>query len=121
VRDTKMVRYADDLVVLCRYRPAETYMPKLRGMLSRLHVMVNEDKTRIVSANAGFDFLGVHFRKQQTPRGRQFCYCWPSRRSMRVFAIKSERSSGGKRVSLSARRLRGSTRPCDAGAHTSPG
>ena len=82
VRDTKMVRYADDLVVLCRYRPAETYMPKLRGMLSRLHVMVNEDKTRIVSANAGFDFLGVHFRKQQTPRGRQFCYCWPSRRSM---------------------------------------
>lgn len=31
---------------------------------------------------AGFDFLGVHFRKQQTPRGRQFCYCWPSRRSM---------------------------------------
>src|SRR5262249_61770573 len=69
-------------VVLCRYRPAETYMPKLRGMLSRLHVMVNEDKTRIVSANAGFDFLGVHFHKQQTPRGRQFCYCWPSRRSM---------------------------------------
>jgi len=83
VRDTKMVRYADDLVVLCRYRPAETYMPKLRAMLARLRVTVNEDKTRIVPASAGFDFLGVHFRKQQTPRGRQFCYCWPSRRSMR--------------------------------------
>src|SRR6266567_3203737 len=52
-------------------------------MLARLRVTVNEDKTRIVPASAGFDFLGVHFRKQQTPRGRQFCYCWPSRRSMR--------------------------------------
>jgi RNA-directed DNA polymerase len=28
VCDTKMVRYADDLVVLCRWRPAETYLPK---------------------------------------------------------------------------------------------
>lgn len=82
VRDTKMVRYADDLVVLCRWRPAETYMPKLQAMLARLRVTVNEDKTRIVSASEGFDFLGVHFLKQQTPRGRQFCYCWPSRRSM---------------------------------------
>jgi hypothetical protein len=53
---TKMVRYADDLVVLCRWRPAESYMPKLRAMLARLRVIVNEDKTRIVSASAGFDF-----------------------------------------------------------------
>ena len=46
VRDTKMVRYADDLVVLCRYRPAETYMSKLRAMLARLRVTVNEDAHR---------------------------------------------------------------------------
>jgi hypothetical protein len=36
-------------------------------MLLRLRVTVNEDKTRIVSASERFDFLGVHFRKQQTP------------------------------------------------------
>jgi hypothetical protein len=53
VRDTKMVRYADDLVVLCRWRPAEAYMPKLQAMLSRLRVTVNEDKTRIVPASTG--------------------------------------------------------------------
>jgi RNA-directed DNA polymerase len=107
VRDTKMVRYADDLVVLCRFRPAETYMPKLRAMLSRLRVTVNEDKTRIVHASAGFDFLGVHFRKQPTPRGRQFCYCWPSRRSMQRIRDKIRMLIGREtRVPLSEKTAR---------------
>jgi RNA-directed DNA polymerase len=84
VKATKMVRYADDLVVLCRWKPPETYMPRLRQFLARLRVTVNEDKTGIVAAQDGFDFLGVHFRKQPTRRdpSRWFCYCWPSRRSM---------------------------------------
>ena len=50
VKATKMVRYADDLVVLCRWKPPETYMPKLRQFLARLRVTVNEDKTRCVAA-----------------------------------------------------------------------
>jgi len=84
VKATKMIRYADDLVVLCRWKPPETYMPKLRQFLARLRVTVNEDKTRCVAAREGFEFLGVHFRKQPTRRDpqRSFCYCWPSRRSM---------------------------------------
>jgi RNA-directed DNA polymerase len=107
VRDTKMVRYADDLVVLCRWRPAETYMPKLQAMLARLRVTVNEDKTRIVSASEGFDFLGVHFLKQQTPRGRQFCYCWPSRRSMQRVRDKIRTLIGREtRVPLSEKTAR---------------
>ncbi len=84
VKATKMVRYADDLVVLCRWKPPETYMPRLRQFLARLRVTVNEDKTRIVDAREGFDFLGVHFRKQPSRRdpSRGFCYGWPSQRSM---------------------------------------
>src|SRR4051794_5319233 len=50
-----------DLVVLCRWRAPEEYMPKLRQFLARLRVTVNEDKTRVVDAKDGFDFLGVHF------------------------------------------------------------
>ena len=95
---------ATRLVVLCRWMPAETYMPKLRAMLARLRVTVNEDKTRIVSASAGFDFLGVHFRKQQTPSGRQFCYCLPSRRSMQRVRDKLRTLIGREtRVSLGAK------------------
>jgi RNA-directed DNA polymerase len=71
VKATKMVRYADDLVVLCRWKPPETYMPKLRQPLARLRMTVNEDKTRMVAAQDGFDFLGVHFRKQPSQRSMQ--------------------------------------------------
>ena len=84
VKATKMVRRADDLVVLCRWKPPETYMPELRQFLAWLRVTVNEDKTRVVEAKDSFDFLGVHFRKQPSRRdaSRWFCYCWPSQRSM---------------------------------------
>jgi hypothetical protein len=71
VKATKMVRYADDLVVLCRWRPPELYMPKLRKFLARLRVTVNEDKTRIVDAQDGFDFLGVHFLQAALAARRQ--------------------------------------------------
>ena len=63
-----MVRYADDLVVLCRWRPPEHDLPRLRQFLARLRVTVNEDKSRVVEARQVFDFLGVHFRKQPTRR-----------------------------------------------------
>lgn len=80
----KLVRYADDMVVLCRKGAAAGYMEELRGFLARLAVTVNEEKTRIAAAGEGFDFLGLHFRKRPSRRvsGRYFCAAWPSRRSM---------------------------------------
>lgn len=84
MRGTHLVRYADDLVVLCRRDAATKYMPELRRFLARLKLTVNEEKTRVVSAREGFDFLGVHFRQRPTRRDprRSHCYAWPSRRSM---------------------------------------
>jgi hypothetical protein len=71
-------------------------MPKLRQFLARLRVTVNEDKTRVVDARDGFDFLGVHFRKQASRRdaSRWFCYCWPSRRSMQRIRDKVKAAIG---------------------------
>jgi RNA-directed DNA polymerase len=96
VKATKMVRYADDLVVLCRWKPPEIYMPKLRQFLTRLRVTVNDDKTRVVHAQDGFDFLGVHFRKQPSRRdaSKWFCYGWPSRRSMQRIRDKVKTAIG---------------------------
>ncbi len=84
------------LVALCRWKPPEVYMPKLRQFLARLRVTVNEDKTRIVDAKDGFDFLGVHFRKQASRRdaSRWFCYCWPSQRSMQRIRDKVKAAIG---------------------------
>ena len=79
-----LVRYADDMVVLCPKGSAERYMVELRRFLGRLKLLVNEEKTKLVSAWTGFDFLGVTFRKQRIPKRPSvaMCYVWPSRRSM---------------------------------------
>lgn len=87
---TKMVRYADDLVVLCRKGRAEKAMPVLRRFLGRLKLTVNEEKTRITTAQEGFDFLGVHFRRKASRKqpGCSFCYNWPSLRSVKRISEK---------------------------------
>lgn len=84
MQGTTLVRYADDMVVLCPKGSAERYMIELRKFLGRLKLLVNEEKTKLVSAWTGFDFLGVTFRKQRILKrpGVALCYVWPSRRSM---------------------------------------
>jgi RNA-directed DNA polymerase len=82
----EIVRYADDLVVLCRSeRQAEAALQLLREMLGELGLTLAETKTRIVdcrSGTEGFDFLGYHFRMRPSRRGRLFAACWPSRAAM---------------------------------------
>ena len=81
-----LVRYCDDFVILL-WRNGERTLERVRRMLSRLGLQLNREKTRIVRAEDGFDFLGVHFRLCATSRKdakvRRFCSAWPSNRSMR--------------------------------------
>src|SRR6516164_9884790 len=55
-------------VVLSRWRPAEAYMPSFEGIIERLKLQLSAEKTRIVEAESGFDFLGVHFVHKPTRR-----------------------------------------------------
>src|SRR6202035_602802 len=56
---TRLVIYADDLVILCRRGNAETALHHLREIMGKLKLTVNEDKTRICTVPEGeFDFLG---------------------------------------------------------------
>ena len=81
-----LVRYCDDFVILL-WRNGERTLERVRRMLSRLGLQLNRKKTRIVRAEDGFDFLGVHFRLCVTSRKdakvRRFCSAWPSNRSMK--------------------------------------
>lgn len=73
----QMVRYADDLVVLCRSNEeAEAALGELTAWVETHGLTVHPEKTRLVDAaqTGGFDFLGYHFE-----RGKK----WPSRRSVR--------------------------------------
>ncbi len=59
---TRLVIYADDLVILCRRGSAEAALHHLREIMGKLKLKVNEDKTRICRVPEGeFDFLGFTF------------------------------------------------------------
>jgi RNA-directed DNA polymerase len=76
------VRYADDMVVLCRTEgDAAAVLGKLREWMTSRGLTLHPEKTRIVDAEqaGGFDFLGYHFE-----RGRR----WPSKRSERQLRDK---------------------------------
>ena len=59
-----LIRYADDLVVLCHSQEqAEQVKARLARWLAPRGLTFNEDKTRVVHLNEGFDFLGVNVRR----------------------------------------------------------
>jgi RNA-directed DNA polymerase len=59
---SRIVTYADDLVILCRKGNAEEALQRLRGLMGRLKLTVNEEKARICKVPEGeFDFLGYTF------------------------------------------------------------
>ncbi len=61
-------------------------LEQVRRMLERLGLTLHTEKTRVVQANEGFDFLGVHFRlrpvRKKTSRFTECCKLWPSNQSM---------------------------------------
>ena len=59
-----LVRYADDLVALCVSREqADEVKTRLAAWLAPRGLAFNEDKTRVVHLDDGFDFLGFNVRR----------------------------------------------------------
>jgi group II intron reverse transcriptase/maturase len=83
-----LVRYADDLLALCRTRAeAEAALAALRMMLAELGLELKDAKTRIVhlsEGGEGVDFLGFHHRWVRARGARHVCFLarWPSRQGM---------------------------------------
>jgi group II intron reverse transcriptase/maturase len=82
---TRIVTYADDLVILCRRGSAEPALQRLRAIMGRLKLTVNEEKTRICTVPDGeFDFLGYTFGRMYSPRtGQARLGHRPSKKSIR--------------------------------------
>jgi RNA-directed DNA polymerase len=60
-----LIRYADDLVALCHSEhEAMQVKARLAAWLAPRGLAFNEDKTRIVPLDKGFDFLGFTVRRQ---------------------------------------------------------
>jgi len=78
------VRFADDIVILVdAYRKHDWLLravdQRLREELAKLHVEINEDKSRLVDLAKGgsFGFLGFDFRRVRSLRGVWRTQCTP--------------------------------------------
>jgi RNA-directed DNA polymerase len=80
-----MVRYADDLVILCQSQEqAQAALAELWAWSEEAGLTLHPDKTRCVNMNEpgeGFDFLGYHFAHTRTGRLDR----WPREKSVRKF------------------------------------
>lgn len=94
-----LVRYADDFVILL-HRNAEDVLEKVQRMLGRLGLELHPEKTRIVSADDGFDFLGIHLRRTPTKSAKAkmkyVTRLWPSDRSLQRVREKIKETFGRK-------------------------
>jgi group II intron reverse transcriptase/maturase len=81
----KLIRYADDFVIICRTRhDAENAMQKVAQVMKLLKLTLHPTKTRVVDmGQEGFDFLGFHFHKKKSRKsGKLLPYIWASPKSM---------------------------------------
>jgi group II intron reverse transcriptase/maturase len=83
----KLVRFADDFVVLCRSRAqAEEALRRIGEILGQLGLELHSEKTRIVElglGKGGFVFLGCYLRIVRSHFvGRTYLFRWPSPRAM---------------------------------------
>ena len=87
--NARLVRYADDLVICCAGDP-EKPLKCLQAVLSKLGLLLNESKTRIVDARKeSFDFLGFSIRYRiSRVSGKGFPHVEPSKRSFQRVKAK---------------------------------
>ncbi len=98
-----LVRYADDFVILLR-RDGKKVVKQVERMLGRLGLKLHPEKTRVVRAKDGFDFLGIHFQqcsvRMKNAKEKNYCALWPSDRSMKRIKERIKKVIG-RRYSLS--------------------
>jgi RNA-directed DNA polymerase len=87
---SRIVAYADDLVILCRYGKAEEALRHLREIMGKLKLTVNEEKTRICKVpEETFDFLGWTFGRMYSAKtGKANIGLWPSKKAIRRMVEK---------------------------------
>ena len=76
-------RYADDAILVCR-QSATQPLEAFEGIVKRMGLMINKEKTRVTRLTEGFNFVGFHFVKRRSPNtGKWTIYIFPSKESQR--------------------------------------
>jgi len=93
-----MIRYADDMVILCRDKEqAEAALETLKNWMVQAGLTLHPEKTRMVDMNLAeshFDFLGYRFKRSR--RGRLMKLVRPKSKSKlrEALKVKTKRTNG---------------------------
>jgi group II intron reverse transcriptase/maturase len=87
-RKVRLIRYADDMVLLAvtADEAAEAWQ-RLQAQFKALRLEVNQEKSRLTTADEGFAFLGFEFRRAQ-----QRLLMWPRAKACRQLAERVRRT-----------------------------
>jgi group II intron reverse transcriptase/maturase len=87
---SRIVNYADDLVILCKRGKAEEAERRMREIMGQLKLTVNEEKTRVCKVpEETFDFLGFTFgRMYSAVTGQARLGYRPSKKSIQHMVRK---------------------------------
>ncbi len=109
----RLVRYADDFVVMCSSRSQADAAHGLAGtVLADLGLQLHPEKTKVVDlreGREGFDFLGCHFHARVSGRllergiRRFFLQRWPSREAMNRLRQRIKALTARNRVGMDIR------------------
>src|SRR5690606_18950152 len=99
-----LVRYADDLVILCHKKAeAREAVRVLRAVFAKLELTINTEKSRLVflwQCDQGFDFLGHHLRRMPVWRkgGKvaRILRCVPSKKAMKNMRLKVKEATASR-------------------------
>ena len=87
----RLVRYADDFVVLVSGTKAQAEALKVdtAAVLSTMGLRLSDEKTTVCHIDEGFDFLGFRIQRQ-VKRGsnKAFVYSWPSKKALASIMAK---------------------------------
>lgn len=79
--DTHLVRFADDFIIMGKQEMAE-HLHRLETIIAGMKLTLSGEKTRVVEAEKGFDFLGFRFVRHYSVRRKKRVTRWfPSGRS----------------------------------------
>ncbi|MBV9325079.1 MAG: group II intron reverse transcriptase/maturase [Chloroflexi bacterium] len=88
----RLVRYADDFVVMVRgtRADAEELWNELPGVLEPIGLRLSVEKSGACHIGEGFDFLGFRIQRRswQGRTGKKAVYTWPSKRSLNAIIGK---------------------------------
>jgi RNA-directed DNA polymerase len=86
----RLSRYADDFVVCvagCREH-AEALIAEVEQVIAPLGPKLSPEKTRVVSIDEGYDFLGFAIKRVRGRHGRMVIHTYPSKRSLQAVKAK---------------------------------